>query len=367
MAGRLVLVGAGHAHLAVLRRLEVFTSRGVRVTVVGPAPVHYYSGMGPGLLAGTYRPEQAGFPVRDMALRRGAQFLEDRVAAVDPESRVLHLAGGGSLPYDAVSFNVGSLVPVSPDWAGHGALFPVKPIENFIAARQAIGRRLAAGKTTVGVVGGGPAGLETACAARGLARRLGRQAEVTLVAGGGLLPGFPPGLRRRAHAALAARGVRLRERERLLAARGEEALLSSGERISCAVLLLAVGVRPPPLFRDSGLPTDSEGALRVNRYLQAPSHPEIFGGGDCIHFTPRPLPRVGVYAVRQNPVLLANLRAFFFGGEPVPFRPQRHFLLAFHLGDGRALVHWRGWIFDGRPGFWLKDRLDRDFLRRFRD
>ncbi|MEJ5357368.1 MAG: FAD-dependent oxidoreductase [Desulfobacterales bacterium] len=367
MAGRLVLVGAGHAHLAVLRHLEDFTSRGVRVTVVGPAAEHYYSGMGPGLLAGTYRPEETRFPVRDMALRRGAEFRADRVVGVEPDARRLKLAGGGTLPYDAVSFNVGSLVPVAPDLAGHGALFPVKPIENLIAARRAIEARLAAGETAVAVAGGGPAGLEIACAVRALARRAGREAAVALAAGGGLLPGFPARLQRAARAALAARRIRLLEGERLLAARGEEAVLASGGRISCAVLLLAVGVRPPPLFGDSGLPTDAEGALCVNRFLQSPSHPEIFGGGDCIHFSPRPLSRVGVYAVRQNPVLLANLRAFFFGGEPVAFRPQRHFLLAFNLGDGRALVHWRGLVFGGRAAFRLKDRLDRGFLRRFRD
>jgi len=360
--GRLVLVGAGHAHLTVLRRLEEFTSRGVRVTVVGPAAVHYYSGMGPGLLAGAYRPEEARVAVRALALARGAEFREDRAVAVDPAARRIVLASGGALPYDAASFNVGSLVPVDPRLAPHAALFPVKPIENLLAARQALSARLAAGRTAVAVAGGGPAGLEVACAARALSPL----AEVTLVAGEGLLAGFSPRLRRRAAAALRERGVRLREGERVVAAEAGEALLSSGARLACAVLLLAVGVRPPPLFSDSGLPTDAEGALRVNGYLQSVAHPEIYGGGDCIHFDPRPLPKVGVYAVRQNPVLYANLRAFFFGGSPVPFRPQRRFLLAFNLGDGRALVHWRGLVFDGRAGFRLKDRLDRGFLRRFR-
>ncbi len=134
MRGRLVLVGAGHAHLTLLRRLEEFTSRGVRVTVVGPAAVHYYSGMGPGLLAGAYRPEETRLPVRAMALAGGAEFREDRAVAVDPANRRVVLASGDVLPYDAASFNVGSLVPVDPRLAPHAALFPVKPIENLLAA-----------------------------------------------------------------------------------------------------------------------------------------------------------------------------------------------------------------------------------------
>jgi NADH dehydrogenase FAD-containing subunit len=39
------------------------------------------------------------------------------------------------------------------------------------------------------------------------------------------------------------------------------------------------------------------------------AYPEIFGGGDCISFEKKPLDKVGVYAVRQNPILYTNLLA----------------------------------------------------------
>jgi NADH dehydrogenase FAD-containing subunit len=45
MSRHLVLVGAGHAHLAVLAELETFVAAGHRVTVVSPDDFHYYSGM----------------------------------------------------------------------------------------------------------------------------------------------------------------------------------------------------------------------------------------------------------------------------------------------------------------------------------
>ncbi len=93
--------------------------------------------------------------------------------------------------------------------------------------------------------------------------------------------------------------------------------------------------------------------------------PEIFGGGDCISFAPRPLARVGVYAVRQNPVLLANLERALDGGDLTPFTPQPAYLLAFNMGDGTAVVSWKSIVFGGRIGFALKDYLDRSFMRRF--
>ena len=79
-------------------------------------------------------------------------------------------------------------------------------------------------------------------------------------------------------------------------------------------IFLALGVKPAPIFRDSGIPTGPEGGLLVNNYLQSSSYPDIFGGGDCIYFQDKPLDKVGVYAVRQNPVLLNNLMARLEGG-----------------------------------------------------
>ena len=61
-----------------------------------------------------------------------------------------------------------------------------------------------------------------------------------------------------------------------------------------------MGVRPNPIFKNSGLATGPDGGLRVNEYLQSIDHPEMFGGGDCIYFEKQPLDKVGVYAVRPE-------------------------------------------------------------------
>ena len=91
MGKHLVIVGAGHAHLTVLKNLKEFKNRGHDVTVVSASPLHYYSGMGPGLLSGIYRPAEVRFHVKKMAEDRGASFLEDRVVKVEPARRTLLL------------------------------------------------------------------------------------------------------------------------------------------------------------------------------------------------------------------------------------------------------------------------------------
>ena len=131
------------------------------------------------------------------------------------------------------------------------------------------------------------------------------------------------------------------------------------------IIFMAIGVKPSRLFEDSGLPTGRDGGMLVNQYLQCVSRPEIFGGGDCISFEPQPLAKVGVYAVRQNPILLHNLLSTLNGHELQPFVPQKSILLALNLGDGTAIVHWHAMVWGGRLGFALKDYIDRKFMRLF--
>ena len=67
MGKHLVIVGAGHAHLTVLKNLAEFKNSGHDVTVVNTSPLHYYSGMGPGMLSGIYRPEEIRFNVKKLS------------------------------------------------------------------------------------------------------------------------------------------------------------------------------------------------------------------------------------------------------------------------------------------------------------
>ena len=54
IATDLVLLGAGHAHVEVLRRFAMRPEPGVRLTLIGREPETPYSGMLPGLIRGDY-------------------------------------------------------------------------------------------------------------------------------------------------------------------------------------------------------------------------------------------------------------------------------------------------------------------------
>lgn len=141
---------------------------------------------------------------------------------------------------------------------------------------------------------------------------------------------------------------------------------TSGKTRAFDIILVAVGVNPSPVFKVSGIPTGPDGGMRVNRYLQSIRYNNIFGSGDCIWFQEAPLDKVGVYAVRQNPVLFHNLTAALDGSEFLPFIPQRDYLLILNLGDGTGIFYKRSICFNGRIAFIIKDYIDRNFMRKFK-
>jgi len=131
------------------------------------------------------------------------------------------------------------------------------------------------------------------------------------------------------------------------------------------LIVWATGAAAVPWVGQSGLACDDRGFAAVNDGLQSPSHPFVFAAGDVAAMTNRPVPKAGVFAVRQGPVLAANLRSYL-AGEPLrPFRPQPRYLSLMSTGDGHAIASWAGLAWQGRWVWAWKDRIDRAFMRRY--
>jgi NADH dehydrogenase FAD-containing subunit len=366
MGRHLVLIGAGHAHLTCLKSLRNFAARGHQVTVIGPGTHHYYSGMGPGMLGQTYRPQEIRFNSQKMAEAGGARFVKNLVARVQPLEHKLVLASGEEITYDVVSFNIGSGIPTADVTIDETTnVFTVKPIEQLLCAQKSILEQLRQKNLELLVVGGGPAGVEIAGNLRRLVRENKGTAHITLVAGRRLMADLPDTVRQRVVAAFQRRDIHVIEGPHLTEVEAGKVRLTDGRELAFDFLFLALGVKPPQLFQDSGLPTGPDGGLLVNEFLQSVAYPDMFGGGDCIYFQPQPLDKVGVYAVRQNPLLRDNLMAALEGGTLEPFLPGGAYLLIFNLGNGRGIFRKKNMVFSGRLAFWLKDYIDRRFMRKF--
>jgi NADH dehydrogenase FAD-containing subunit len=244
-------------------------------------------------------------------------------------------------------------------------VFPVKPIENLLAARRKIREAGLGKKFRVIVVGGGSAAVEIAANLGHLGRDTGKIGGITLVSRSAVLGEFPEKARAQARGALARWGVETIEGVAAESIADRRVRLENGEDLEGDMVFVATGIRPSPLFRKSGLPTGEDGGLLVNEYLQCVDHPELFGGGDCVTLAGSPLARVGVYAVRQNRPLHRNLAAFLEGRPLRRFDPGGDYLLILNLGDRTGLFRRKRIVWSGRLAFLLKDYLDTKFMRKF--
>jgi len=366
-----VLIGAGHAHLAVAATAERFAAADARLTLVDPGRF-WYSGAATGMLAGQYDRAFDTLDPRRVVEAHGGRFVAGRVARLDLDARQAVLESGEPLPFDVASVNVGSRVACGEIEAAFTHAVPVKPIAGLWDLRQRLEASIAGSATgrapRVLVVGGGFTGCEVAASVADLARRRGGRVEITLVSRAKtLLDGVPGRAPARLAKALARRRVRVVTGVGVQALEPGAAVTHSGGRLPFDHAVLATGLRPPPELASFGLRL-RHGGVAVDEHLRAAKSPAVFAAGDCITWPRRPLPKLGVYGVKAAPVLTDNLLAALDGRPTRPYRPQKAWFTILNLGRGSAmLVSNRGGRWAGRPMMWLKHRLDRKWLDRYRD
>ncbi len=366
MRKHLVLAGGGHAHMMTLENIDKFVEKGFKVTVIGPSFHHYYSGMGPGMLGGTYTPEDIRFATRDVVQKLGGIFVKDKVLKIDPEKKEVYTKAGNTFPYDVLSFNAGSFVPMQTVLNGNDNIYPVKPIEKLMEARDKLVTLFQKNKIVISIVGGGPSSAEIAGNVWQLAKKTkGYMPAIRIFAGKNFMGRFPEKVTSRVRSSLHKKGIQIIETGYVSQVKPDEIFLESGEAYKTDFIFMALGVKPSTIFAESDLPVGPDKGLLVNKYLQSVKYPEIFGGGDCIYFQDQPLDKVGVYAVRENPVLLHNLMATLEGTDLQPFDPGPEYLLIFNVGGGAGVLKKNNLVFGGKIAFMIKDYIDSKFMKTF--
>ncbi|NDV88475.1 FAD-dependent oxidoreductase [Aurantimonas aggregata] len=355
-----VLLGAGHAHVTVLKAFGDRPMPGVRLTLVTRDVHTPYSGMLPGFVAGLYAYDELLIDAAGLARYAGATLMRGEAIGIDPEAQTLDVRGQGAVDYDLLSVDIGSVPNRAPGAAG----IPVKPIGDFVDRLDVLGRAAAADGEgfTVAIVGTGPAGVELAFALSMRLRSGGRGATIILVGRDPeILSERSPRTRRRLTRALADKGIRLATGFDVIGFEDGELRAADGRRIMADTVLWATESAAAPWLCDTGLALDAGGFIAVDATLRSLSHPSVFAAGD-IAALPDPRPKAGVFAVRQGPILARNIRHALEDTPLGPYRPQRHWLSLLSTADGSAVADKWGLSTEGRWVWRWKDWNDRRFV-----
>ena len=161
----LVLVGGGYPHLHILRKWRTNPLPRVRLTVISPDRELVYSGMLPGVLAGLYSLTEATIDLQQLCAACDARLIAAAAVGLDAARRIINLNDRPPIPFDVVSFAVGSISRTAGGESCPG-MISLKPLKDFPKRWEEAVRRLRSKSTTnlpgtsmaplkVVVVGGG--------------------------------------------------------------------------------------------------------------------------------------------------------------------------------------------------------------------
>lgn len=363
----LVLVGGGHTHALLLLRWGADPLPGTRVTVINPTCTAPYTGMLPGYVAGHYQRHELDIDIARLAVRTGVRFIQGSVQQINPDSRRIWISGRPPIDFDVLSLNIG-IHSDMPDIPGASdCAHPAKPLDDFASQWDRFIDDVGRGRdASVAVVGGGVGGVELAMA---MHHRLQSTAPGPVTVrifeqGSHLLSEIGPGSRKVLLRRIKKVGITWQCGISVASIDHHSVTTADSESCDSEFVALAAGSRPHAWVQESGL-AGSDGFVPTDTYLRVIGRENIFAVGDCARFVPRPLPRAGVYAVRQAPVLYRNLRAALEGSSLRRFRPQTHFLKLVSTGSRNAVGCKYGLTIAGGAVWRLKDRIDRHFMRQF--
>jgi len=372
----LVLIGGGHAQVYVLDSFAKRPVPGAALTLVARDVETPYSGMLPGFIAGHYTAEQCYIDLAPLAARAGARIVHDEAAGLDRKARTVLTRSGPPIPYDVVSIDIGSTPNLRQVAGADRFATPIKPVSTLRARWTALLARVEreSGPLRFVTVGGGAAGVEVTLAMRHrlrtLAQARGRNPDAysfTVITKGELLQEHNASVRRRFRRILKERGVAFVEHDGVRAVEAGRVVCESGRTFAYDELVWVTEAGGAPWLAETGLALDHAGFVVIDATLRSVSDPRIFAAGDVGSNRDHPRPKAGVFAVRQGPRLSQNLHRVLIGEPPLPFTPQREFLSLISTGDKYAIASRGRWAAEGRLVWWLKDQIDRRWMRQWQN
>jgi len=387
-AERVIIAGAGYAGLHVALRLAVhpdLTHR-IRVTLVDRHDYHQVLTELPRVAAGTRAAHDVRLPLARL-LEERMEFVLARVTGLSLAERRL-LVDGGALHYTRLVLALGSR---PNDFAIPGLAeraIALYSVDDARRVRDAVMATLQAAVAevdpnrrqclaTIVVGGGGATGVELAGELADtlpqLASRVGLPANLPRVilveAGPTVLAGSSPDLIQRATRTLTRLGVAVRTNARIAAATRDGFKLENGDVVEGGAFVWAGGVKAPDLVVGSGLPVGHNGRVKVDQYLRALDHPEIFVAGDVASVvdpaTGHVVPPLAQIALDEAETVARNLVAALAGEPLQPYQfHYKGFVLSIGTQNGVADV--LGHVFGGPLVHILKDAIEWEYRQSVR-
>lgn len=367
---RIVVLGGGFGGIEAMRVLEHHFRRREDVDLLLISDQNYllFTPLLPQIASSAVEPRHIIQPVRDIRDGRRFRFLRDRVLGLDLKERRVHLAEG-DVAYDYLVLALGGTTQTYGVSGVEEHAFFFKGLEDAVALRDQVidlaehadherEPRRRRELLTISVVGGGYTGVELIAELHDFFSRYvipryrgieaGDPRLLLLEASGEILSGVHPILGRRARAKLQHDGIEVRLGARVTRVEATGVEINGGQIERAGLVVWVAGVRGHPVLANLRLPLDRAERAVVNRFLEFPGFPEVFGVGDTVAVADHPEASVPIIpaAIAHGRLAARNIVSRLEGRPPVPieFCPQG---MLVSLGMNDAVVDLMGFKFSG--------------------
>ncbi len=380
---QIVILGAGYAGIRAAFDLDHLLrthGRADQVTLVDRNPYHQ-------LIQVLHRTATAGiethesiYALEPLLRNRSVHFVQAGVQAIVPLERIVTLENGQQLAYDRLVIALGAETAYGRVPGAREYSLPLHTYEHALHLRDhLIAQFSAAARTsdpreqrillTTAIVGGGYTGCqfagELAAWADDLCEQTGAprsEVRIALIEHESLLlKQFGEWATREAERVLDAQGVSVYLNTDVEAVEPNLLHVAGNRILRAGTIVWAGGIQGPALLRESGLPVDAAGRVRVDRYLRVEDQALIFAAGDCAAIPDvsegTTVPATASYAMRQGAHLAETLLAEVEGRAPRPYEPLKLGEMV-SLGPHYALGNPLGIPLTGYPALLMKKGIE---------
>jgi len=345
---KLLIAGAGHATLPLIKMGQKWKKHNIQIQVVSARPILIYSGSLPQFMGGFYSWDQTAVDIEKLCVRYGADFYPGTVNSINTEQKAVATSGKKKFSYDFLVINVGAeTIPLF----NSGKVSPVKPMPKLLKVKKSLEK----GVSRLLIIGGGAAGSELALNISH--PKSGYDCEITLVEKNErILSSYSKKLSRQVAAILKKRGVIVKT--------GTE--LSERELNHFNEVIIAAGNRPRSITINQNFEAGTSGRILTDNTLQVKGKPGIFAAGDTADVGGNDYQQIGVHAVKQGVLLRHNLEAAILGRPLKNYRPYPINPLILSNGPDKAFMVVGKWSAGGRFYSILKHLLDMRWIEKYK-
>ncbi len=388
---KLLLAGAGHAHIGLLRRLTIKRPAHLDITLITEELQTIYSGMLPGWMAGHYHLDEISIDITSLCVQAGVRLIQRPIIKVDATSRIVTATDNETVDYDVLSLNTGadtdmrwlgkdkdtaitttnttepSKFDSEPDSkpnsdSNSDTVIAIRPLSIFTQQWQQIllnAERSDAYK--LAIVGAGAAATELVMSAQVALKRINVNHQVCLVCGDELLSGFDQTFRRRVIKQLKRHNIKIIYARATGYQKGQ--LMTSQGSLSVDAVIAATGVVGSGWTKETNLEIAGNGFIAVNATQQSISHSNVFAVGDVATRVDQEMAHSGVHAVHGGAVEADNILSYLADEPLQTYQPRSRTLYLLSCGDKYAIGSWGNHSLQGRWIWYLKRRIDKRFIK----